>query len=205
MKCIQIDLGKALCSDSAVDGVSKLVAKGFQITKACDLVVEQYSKKYPDEAPKSSKQLRKKYYDFQNADKPKKTRTVSEIPMVDNSTTTSCTECFALETKVAVLEQDAVRLQGVIKDLQGALDEVMYAQDKTVTSLPPKKTGKCPRSAAYDFIKEKGSALQAKALALDNLPNERMYNILSRVREEWLKHSPPQSLPDPILAATEVV
>ena len=108
MECKQIDLGKAFCSESALDGVSKLVAKGFNITKACEVVAEQYAENYPDEAPKSAKQLRKKFYDAQKVGvtcNPPTSKGVTcnpqekELVPLDVPMINSTTECIVDTTK----------------------------------------------------------------------------------------------------------
>ena len=208
MECKQIDLGKAFCSESALDGVSKLVAKGFNITKACEVVAEQYAENYPDEAPKSAKQLRKKFYDAQKVDKPTKVKKTKLVPL-DVPMINSTTECIVDTTKYVPIEL-YTEAQKRIKQLEEAVESMLPYVDKamsfeTVPDPAPEKSTLLPRQIVYDFIKQKGNTIQCHALKSDDLSNDKLYSIFVKVREDYKTSTPPPAWDMEIINATGIL
>jgi hypothetical protein len=144
--------------------------------------------------------------------KPKKANVVVDkpivdIPVVDNTTTTtSCTNCFALETELAVKNMRIVELEKYLNDAIAELDKYVFVEADAKPMIPPSApVGKLPRAVAFEFIKKHGNAIQLTALTKDNLPNVQMFNMTKQIREKLLETTPPQMLPKDIMSATEII
>lgn len=149
---------------------------------------------------------------------PKKKKTtpkkpVVDIPIVDNTTkvedntTTSCTNCFALETEIAVKDLRIAELERLLND---ATDELM----KHVTEAPPQNVTKpevvsegraIPREQAFDIIKERGNNNQVACITKTNPSNEQMYNIICVIVGKLLETTPPHLLPEELRNITSVI
>lgn len=218
MQCKQINLGKAICSDSAVDAVEQLIVTGYTVSKACDIVVEQYAANYPDEAPKSAKQLRKKYYEFQNVDKPKKKVTTKKVVrdlVVDNITTTTknCTNCFAHEAENAALKLRVQELQDTITTLLPYADQVIVLEEKLrqltdssfVAESVVENSNGISREKVFDFVKRYGNEIQCTILKKDTLINVDLFKVFIKVREQYKASTPPPAWDKVIVNATGII
>ena len=60
-ECKRIITPNTICSESALDAVTKLVVQGWKVQPACKFVAEEYQKNYPEDKAEWET-LKKQYY-----------------------------------------------------------------------------------------------------------------------------------------------
>ncbi len=195
-----------ICAETALDAVSKRVVKGMKVLTACKEVAEEFNK--DNDAVIKANTLRQSYTRAQKTatcSKIKKDKVLHvaklDVPIVDSSTTitTKCTDCFAMETEVAVLK---LRVEELIEQIN--LLNIELDKHLPEAPLSPQTTKTIPRQLAYSYIEKFGNPFQVVALK-GKLPNPQMYKILKVVIEERLRHVPHSGVPKDILEAKEIV
>jgi hypothetical protein len=206
-----------MCSESAVDLVSQLVAKGWRVVAACNEAVRLYAEQYPDEAPKSAKQLRKKYYEAQQTDdKPKRETNkkskkeevpLQEAPIIEPEVYTAAKEKIAeLEAKVEQLKKMNSTLTDYLTAYSNKYGDIDIEEINTTKHGSTNDNGECiiKREVAFAFISKEGNEIQRNAVTKANPDNKSMFKLLNAVKSRYLEHFPPSALPEEILNATGI-
>ena len=229
MSDCKVKISVDICGESALDKVTKLVTgyiddKGvtcnpLQLKTACKQVAEEFNNSN-EGAHVKWQTLRQSYYRAQkvgvtcNPPKvekpgqcPEKESTPLEVPMFVEENDDLKNNIDKLLQEIEQLKQELKKLESINIMLSSVVDEYVEKEKQWLNVKEEKivDKGALKREIAFEFIQKHGSALQVKAITIQNPDNERLYSLFDKVRQDYLQHSPPQSLTSDILDATHII
>lgn len=128
----------------------------------------------------------------------------NKVPKITKNTTKVDNN---LLQEIEQLKQEIKKLESINIMLSSVVDEYVE-KEKQWLNIKEEQVidkGALKREVAFSFIQKHGSALQVLAITKQNPDNQRLYNLFDKVRQDYLQHSPPQSLTSDILDATHII
>jgi GTP-binding protein EngB required for normal cell division len=140
-----------------------------------------------------------------------------DVPMIN-----SATECIVDTTKYITIEEhnriifeyekasfeDAERFTKIISELEKQLQSKHISKEEVnvlIMDQPPEESTLIIRSTIFNFIKRYGNEFQCMALKDDNLPNEKLFKVFVKVREQYKTSTPPPAWNKEIINATGIL
>lgn len=220
----KVKLSVDICGESALDAVTTLVVNGMSVNKACKQVAEDFNKTNDGAAVKANT-LRQAYKRAQKVGTctnstneklghvPTKKKLVPlDVPIINNSTIDT-TKYITIEEHIALIAayekactEDSERLMKKIHELEEELRllkescvapaEILIEQAEISTLIP--------RQMVFEFIQKKGTEFQVMALKDESLPNEKLWKVFLKVREQYKASTPPPAWDKIIVNATGI-
>ena len=136
------------------------------------------------------------------------------VPMV-NSTTIDTTKYITIEEHNRIIFEyekasfeDAERFTKIISELEKQLQSKHISKEEAnvlIMDQPPEESTLINRSTIFNFIKRYGNEFQCMALKDDNLPNEKLFKVFVKVREQYKTSTPPPAWNKEIINATGIL
>lgn len=137
-----------------------------------------------------------------------------DVPMI-NSTTIDTTKYITIEEHNRIIFEyekasfeDAERFTKIISELEKQLQSKHISKEEAnvlIMDQPPEESTLINRSTVFNFIKKYGNEFQCMALKDDNLPNEKLFKVFVKVREQYKTSTPPPAWNKEIINATGIL
>lgn len=225
MSGCDVVINTTICGNSAVDKVAALMASGVGLNEACKQVAIETDKEHGTTTKWTAvKKKVQRANQLGTVSPPKKklehVATLEKelvplaVPMV-NSTTIDTTKYITIEEHNRIIFEyekasfeDAERFTKIISELEKQLQSKHISKEEAnvlIMDQPPEESTLINRSTVFNFIKKYGNEFQCMALKDDNLPNEKLFKVFVKVREQYKTSTPPPAWDKEIINATGIL